>query len=435
MEWNEALLAIVGGFLLLVVLGVPINFALGLSFMPILFIFSTEPPNYVFDLFALITYRHMTGVVLVAVPLFILMGQVLGVTGIGYRMYDGLQRWLGWLKGGLAITTVLTNTVIAAIVGASMISAATTGPFTIPSMVRHGYNKHLAIGAECSGSALAMLIPPSIPMVMYCVVTESSVGHLFMAGIIPGLVLAASFIVLILIRVTLNPSLAPPAPKSSWRKRRESIPSIGAPLLLIMLIMGSLYAGIAGVNEIAGLGTAGAFVLAFAWRDMNRAKFSQILLRTTRLTGFFALLLVCARFMGFGFTYYGISAKFVDWVTGLPVPGVVVIILLMCMYLLLGMLMNASAVILATMPFVLPVILALGYDPIWFGVLLIVNLEMGAITPPVGVNLFTLKAAVPGVEMWDAVIGSIPYMLLMLGMLGLLILFPNLALWLPSTMW
>jgi len=435
MEWYEALLAIVGGFLLLVVLGIPINFALGLSFIPILFLFSAEPPNYVFDLFGLVTFRHMTGVVLVAVPLFILMGQVLGVTEIGYRMFNGLQQWLGWMRGGLAIVTVATNTVVAAIVGASMISAATTGPITIPSMVRHGYNKRLAIGAECSGSALAMLIPPSIPMVMYCVVTESSVGHLFMAGVIPGLILAGSFCALIIIRVSLNPALAPPAPKSSWGKRKKSIPSVGAPLLLVVLIMGSLYTGIAGVNEIAGMGAAGAFILAFAWRDMSREKFSQILLRTTRITGFFALLLVCAKFMGFGFTYYGVSAKFVDWVTGLPVPGVVVIIILMGMYLILGTLMNASAVILVTMPFVLPVILSLGYDPIWFGVLLIVNLQMGAITPPVGVNLFALKAAVPGVEMGDTVMGSLPYMLLMLVMVALLVLFPSIALWLPSTMW
>ena len=280
-----------------------------------------------------------------------------------------------------------------------------------------------------------MLIPPSIPMIMYCVVTDTSIGHLFMAGIVPGLILAAMFSIQIFVRVSLNPSLAPPAPPSSWKERGKSIPGLAPPITLVLIILGALYTGLAGINEIAAIGCAGTFILAFAWRDMDRKKLERILLRTVRLTGFFALLLVCARFMGFGFAYYGISAQFVDWITGLEVSRWVIIVILMGLYLMLGTLMNASAVILVTMPFVLPIILALGYDPVWFGVVLILNLQVGAITPPVGVNLFALKSAVPGVEMSDAFIGSIPFASLMAVMVVLLLLFPDLALWLPGTMW
>lgn len=434
MEWYSALVAMVGLFFLFVLIGIPINFSLGLSFIPLMYFFSGEPLDYVFNLFGMVTFRKLNSLVLVAVPLFVFMGQLFSATRVGFRMYEGFRRWLGWVPGGLAVATVLTNTLFAAICGSSMISTGTTGPVSIPSMVRHGYSKRLALGSECAGSALAMLIPPSIPGIFYCIVTEQSIGRLFMAAIIPGLVLAGLFTISIIVRVKLSPSIAPHGETASWKERSQAVPWLAGPFTLILFILGSLYTGIASVNEMAAIGVLGAFVLGMSYRELSSGTLSIGLIRSVRLMGFFSMIFVCACFMGFGFTYYGISEAFSEWIVGLAAPRVVIFVILMAMYLLMGTMMDASALILVSMPVVLPVILAMGYDPIWFGIMLILNLEIGAITPPVGLNLFALKAAIPDVDLKDAVFGSFPFMIMIIIVMVLLVLFPDLALWLPSRM-
>ncbi|MBU2634738.1 MAG: TRAP transporter large permease [Nanoarchaeota archaeon] len=434
MEWYTSLGAMIGLFLFFILIGIPVNFALGLSFLPLMYFFSGEPFDYVFNLFGMITFRKLNSVVLVAVPLFILMGQLFSVTNVGFRMYEGFRRWLGWMPGGLAITTILTNTLFAAICGASLISAGTTGPVSIPSMVRHGYSRRLALGSECSGSALAMLIPPSIPGIFYCIITEQSIGRLFMAGMIPGLILAGLFIASILFRVHRNPALAPRGESAGWPEKIEALPWIGGPFVVVVFILFSLYSGLAGVNEMAAIGVCGAFVLAFVYREIDLPRLSMSLLKSGRFLGFFGMVFVCACFMGFGFTYYGISQAFSDWVGGLPLHRVNVLIIIMLMYLLLGMIMDASAIILVTMPVVLPIIEKLEYDPIWFGIMLILNLEIGAITPPVGVNLFALKSAIPDIDLRDAIFGSLPFLFMVIVVMVLMVLFPGLALWLPNQM-
>ncbi len=434
MEWYYAVVAIIGFFLLFVFLGIPINFALALSFVPILFFLSGEPPNYVIDLFGLIVYRKLHSFPLVAVPLFVLMGQLFHVARMGERLYIGLERWLNWVPGGLAVATIATTTVFAAVCGSSLVSAGTIGPISIPSMVDRGYNRKLALGSLCAGGTLAMLIPPSIPMIFYCVVTEQSIGRLFMAGLLPGIIISIMMITFTILRVKRNPSLAPRVKAASWGERGQAIPWLAGPIGLILLIFVTLYMGLASVNELASIGVLGAIALGLAYRQLNWRRMSGALLQTTRFLGFFGILFACAVFMGFGLTYYGINAQLSQWITGLEVPRVVVIVILMGLYLLLGMIMDASAIILVTMPAVLPIILALGYDPIWFGIMLILNLEVGAVTPPMGVNLFALKLAVPGVDLRDAIFGSLPYLGLILICMVLLVLFPDIALWLPNTM-
>ena len=434
MEWYEALIAIIGGFLLLVFLGIPINYALGLSFIPILFFFSGERPGYVLDLFGMTAFRKLNTPTIIAVPLFILMGQLFYVTGTGIRMYEGFQRWLGWLPGGLAISTISTTTAFAAICGSSMISAATLGPASIPSMIKQGYSQKLALGSLCAGATLAMLIPPSIPFIFYCVLTEQSIGHLFMAGIVPGIMLSAMFTTLTILMVIRNPSLAPATRRASWEERLKGIPLLAGPLGLIFLIMISLYTGLASVNELAAIGVAGALVLGLVHRELTWSKLLDALLGSMRFVGFAGLLFICAVFMGWGLTYYGVSAQLTQWISSLAVPRVVVLVIIMGIYLLLGMIMDASAIILVTIPVIYPIILQLGYDPIWFGVIFILNLEVGAITPPVGVNLFALKLAVPGTDLRAAIFGSLPYIALIFVGMVLLVLFPDIALWLPGTM-
>ena len=349
-------------------------------------------------------------------------------------MYQGFQRWLGWLPGGLAVSTIGTTTVFAAICGSSMISAGTFGPISIPGMIKQGYSPRLALGSLCGGATLAMLIPPSIPFVFYCVLTEQSIGHLFMAGIVPGIIISAMFVALTIIIVKRNPSLAPPTSLAPWKERLQGIPWLAGPLGLIFLIMISLYTGIAGVNELAAIGVAGAIILGLAYREISWRKLSEALLSTTRFIGFAGLLVVCAVFMGWGLTYYGVSAQLTEWISSLIVPRVVILVILMGLYLLIGMVLDATPIILVTVPVIYPIILQLGYDPIWFGVILILNLEIGAITPPVGVNLFALRLAVPDVAIKDAVFGSLPYIGLIIVGMVLLVLFPDIALWLPSTM-
>lgn len=434
MEWYIALFSIVGLFLVMVLFGIPVNYSLGLSFIPILAFFSNESPQYVFDLFGMIAFRKLGSVVMIAIPMFMLMGQVFATTGVGVRLYEGFRRWLSWLPGGLAVATIMTNTLFAAVCGASLISAGTTGPVSIPSMVKHGYSRRLAAGAECSGSALAMLIPPSIPGIFYCVITEQSIGRLFMAGIVPGVILAALFVIVTIIRVKLNPQIAPKGESSNTTERIKSLPWIGGPLGLIIVIMLALYSGFAGVNEMAALGVCGAVALGLFYRELNLKSLLQGAIRCCRISGFFAMIMVCAVFMGFGFSYFGISQEFSSWIGSLDVPREVILLILMITFLLMGMIMDASALILVSMPVIYPVLQTLNYDPIWFGVILILNLEIGAITPPVGVNLFALKAAVKEIDMSDAIFGSIPFILMIALVIVLLVIFPDLALWLPNTM-
>jgi len=432
MEWYSALIGMIGLFFLFVLAGIPINFALGLSFIPLMYFFSGEPLSYVFNLFGMITFRKLNSIVLVAVPLFILMGQFFAGTNVGFRMYEGFRRWFGWVPGGLSVATIMTNTIFAAICGASMISAGTTGPVSIPNMMRHGYNSRLALGSETAGSALAMLIPPSIPGIFYCIITEQSIGRLFMAGIVPGLILASLFVISIIARVKWNPSIAPKGEVCTWAERYHSIPWIGFPLGLVVFILVALYSGLAGVNEMAAIGVAGALILGFSYRELNKDIFITSLTRSAQFMGFFCMIFVCANFMGFGFTYYGISQAFAGWVGGLEVPRLVILLILMALYLFMGMIMDASALILVSMPVVLPIIETLNYDPIWFGILLILNLEIGAITPPVGVNLFALKAAIPDVDLRDAIFGSVPFIFMVVLVMALTIAFPEMVLWLPG---
>ena len=434
MEWYLALIAIIGLFFVFIFMGIPVNFSLGLSFIPILLFLSPEPPSYVFDLFGMMTFRKLNSLTLVAVPLFILMGQVFSRTDIGLRMYEGFRRWFSWLPGGLAITTILTNTFFAAICGASMIAAGTTGPVSIPSMVKNGYYPRLAAGAETAGSALAMLIPPSIPGIFYCVITEQSIGRLFMAGLLPGILLSSLFMISIVLRVKRNPAMAPKGRKVSMPDRMEALPWIIGPAGLIFLIIFALYSGLAGVNEMAAIGVAGGLILALIHKEMNWSTLAKALLNSTRFIGFFSMVFVCANFMGFGFSYFGVTDAFSGWIHSLAVPRVVILIILMLLYLLMGMIMDASALILVSMPVVFPIIEALGYDPIWFGILLILNLEIGAITPPVGVNLFALKAAIPDLNLKDAVFGSVPFILIIIFVMVLMVIFPDMALWLPNRM-
>ena len=434
MEWYTALITIIGLFFVFLVLGIPVNYSLGLSFIPILLFLSDEPASYVFNLFGMMTFRKLNSIVLVAVPLFILMGQIFARTNIGFRMYEGFRRWLSWMPGGLAVTTVLSNTFFAAICGASMIAAGTTGPISILSMLKNKYSPRLAAGSACSASVLAMLIPPSIPGIFYCVITEQSIGKLFMAGLIPGVIMAVLFIISILVRVKLNPELAPKSSKASMGEKIEALPWMLGPVGLIFLILFALYSGLAGVNEMAAIGLAGGVILAIAYREMSRSALALAIMKCVRFMGFFSMIFVCANFMGFGFSYFGINQAFSEWVGSLEVPRLVILLIFMVTYLIMGMLMDASALILVSMPVIFPIIQQLEYDPIWFGILLILNLEIGAITPPVGVNLFALKAAIPELDLKDAVFGSLPFIAMIVLVMILLIIFPELALWLPSKM-
>ncbi len=435
MEWYQALLFMVGGFVFLVFLGIPINYSLALSFIPIIYFFSGEPADYVLNLFGITIYRKLQNYGLVAAPLFILMGQVFYLTGTGRRLYDGLSRWMGWLPGGLAVSTICTTTIFAAVCGSSSTSASTLGPISITPMLQHKYSARLAVGSLCSGATLAMLIPPSIPFIFYCIVTEQSIGRLFMAGVIPGLMIAAMFIALTMIRCIKNPSLAPIIKMASLKDRLRAIPWIAGPLGIVFALFGSLYTGLAGINELAAIGVFASIILGLVYRELDIHRMIVALTRTVRILGFFGILVSAACFMGFGFSYFGISAQFTGWIASLTIPRVGIIAIIMVLYFFLGMLMDATPLILVTMPIMFPVIVALDFDPIWFGVILILNLEIGAITPPVGVNLFALKLAVPEVDLKDAIFGSLPYIGLVILSMVILVIFPNLALWLPNSMW
>jgi C4-dicarboxylate transporter DctM subunit len=419
--------------LLLLSTGLPIAFSLGMVGVIGFLVFLT--PNDLMQV-ARVVYTHGMSPTLIVVPLFVLMAEIISSSGYGKDIYSALHKWLNWLPGSLASCTVAAAAVFAAVCGSSVATAATVGLVGIPQMLKKGYSKRLACGATAAGGGLGILIPPSLGFIIYGMVTETSIAKLFMAGFVPGIMMAVLLISAITIACAARPALAPRGDERiEWRERFRSLGSVLPIGGLIVVVLGSIYLGVATVEEAAAVGAVGSLVIAAAYRRLTWTVLQSALLTTARVTGMVFFIVFGGMLFAYLVTSLQIPQAMSKFIGSLSVNRWVILAAINVMYLILGCLFEGIAMTVITMPFIFPMITALGFDPIWFGVIMILNIEIGLLTPPVGMNLFVVRGIAPPNVAWsDIIYGSLPFVLVdVVGMI-ILMIFPEIALWLPSQM-
>lgn len=371
---------------------------------------------------------------LTVIPLFILMGQIAFHAGISRKLYDTAYTFLGHLPGGIAMATVGACAGFAAICGSTNASAATMATVALPEMKRLGYDRKLATGTVAAGGSLGILIPPSVIFIVYGIATEQSIGKLFLAGIIPGLILSGLFCLTVYLWARIRPEVAPRGERSSWRARIRSLRGVIETVLLFLLVMGGLFAGFFTPTEAGAVGAGGAIVLALLERRLSWEGFREAMLESTRISCMVLMIVAGATVFGHFLAITRIPYTLASWVAGLPLPNWSIMIMIILVYLIGGCFLDALALVLLTIPIFYPVVVSLGYDPIWFGVIIVLVTQMGVITPPVGVNVYVVSGVAKDVPLEDIFKGAMPFLLALIVCALIMIPFPQLALFLPSLM-
>jgi tripartite ATP-independent transporter DctM subunit len=431
MEWYWVAVGLFGGLLLVLLAGVPVSFSLwGVSLIGLVWLgggFSllADLPGVLF--------HHLNSFVMTAVPLFVLMSMAAEEAGFARLMFDSVRAWFGKVPGSLAMVGVIGCTIFSAICGSSAGTAAAMGVLAIPEYKRAGCDKKLSVGSLAAGGALGILIPPSVPMIFYCVITEQSIGSMFAAGVLPGLLVVVLFLLYIYIRCWINPKLIPALPSVPLRERIRSSSGLIPILIIIILVLGTIYLGIATPTEAAALGAFGTVVMGLATRKLPFKGIFRVAIKAVNLNAFLLLIFMAAVAFGVVGNRAGVAEGFVNWVLSMGLSKWVILIVIQLILLFLGCFMDPSPIILTTTPLFFPVAQSLGFDPIWFGILMVINLEIGCITPPVGFNLFVLRGIGRDfVTMGDIIIGAAPFMGLYALALVLVAFFPQIALFLPN---
>jgi C4-dicarboxylate transporter, DctM subunit len=378
--------------------------------------------------------RTATDAEFAVIPLFLLMGAFASASGMSRELFRASNTFFGHLRGGLGVATIVACGGFAAICGSSVATAATFSKVAYPEMRRFGYPQSFATGVIAAGGSLGIMIPPSTVFAVYGLITEQDIGKLFIAGIIPGFVAVGMYIVTINIIAFLRPSFLPKTPRHSSTERWESIRDIWAVVLLFVFIIGGLYGGLFTATEAAGMGASGAFIISVLRRKLSRADFWRCLIESLRTTAAVFTILIGALIFGYFLTITQTPQKITEFLTSMGLGPYGVLVLIMLMYLVLGCIMDAMAMIILTIPIVFPVIKALGFDPIWFGVIIVMTVELGLIHPPVGMNVFVIKSVIKDVKLSTVFYGVMPFVLTDILRLAILIIFPILATWLPSHM-
>ena len=426
-------LFVVACFLFLLLTGTPVFGALGIT--SVIGILLLQGPRGLGAVPGVI-YDRMSSFTLVAVPLFILMGEIIFVTGIGTDIYTATHRWLNRLPGSLGMSSVAACAIFSSLCGVSVAGAATIGSFAIPEMLKRGYEKGLATGCVAASGGLALLIPPSVALILYGVVGDESVGKLFLAGVVPGVVLALLMMGYILIITTLRPHLAPRVTETvTWRMRFVALWRIWPVLVLILLVLGSIYTGIATPTEAAAVGCAGALVFGVFRKRLNWTVIKQVLRSTMITTGMIMLIFASALLFGYVLTRLQVPQKLAEAVAASQLSNGMVLFLIFSLLYLMGMFMDVVSVILISTPILLPIVLGMGYSSIWFGVVMAIACEIGTETPPVGLNLFVIKGvSPPSVSLMDVIRGALPFAVVETVGLILFVVFPEWLMWLPNMM-
>lgn len=377
-------------------------------------------------------YSTFSSYNLTVIPLFVLMGQVAFHSGISGRLFNAAHKFFGHLPGGVAIATIGACAGFSAVCGSTSATAATMASVALPEMKKYKYDPALATGVVTAGGSLGILIPPSTIFIIYGIMTEQSIGELFMAGIIPGVLLSLFFILSILIWTFFRPEIGPRGPKSTWKDKFKSLSGLIETLVLFMLVMGGLFAGFFTPTEAAGIGAFGTIVIALLGRNLTRAGFKNALFDTTRISCMIFVVVAGATVFGHFLAVTRIPADIGMFVSGLQLHPMIVMAFIIIIYLFLGCLMDSLAMIMLTIPIFFPVVLTLGFDPIWFGVIIVVIAEMGVITPPVGINAYVVAGVARDVPLHIIFKGSLHMLYAMIALAFLLILFPQIVTFLPQ---
>ncbi|WP_414472125.1 TRAP transporter large permease [Microvirga sp. M2] len=413
----------------LLAVAIPVAAAIGVLGLVLEQLFSTMPLSLAMGEIAWSAGRDF---LLVSIPMFILLGEILLRSGVAERMYSAMVKWLSWLPGGLMHSNIGSCAIFAATSGSSVATAATVGTVALPLVNRHGYNERLFLGTLAAGGTLGILIPPSINIIIYAVLTDTSIPKLYLAAIVPGLGLAGLFMALIVAACLFRPSWGGKPIRTTWRERFASLPDLLPPLGIFLVVVGSIYAGIATPTEAASLGVIAALVLAACFRRLSVKMLIEAFENTMRTTAMIMLIIIAAYFLNFVITAIGLTQMITDTVAGLGLSKYEMLLAVVVFYLILGCFMETLSMMITTIPIVAPVMVALGFDPIWLGVVIVVLIEAALITPPVGLNLYVVQSLRTRGSLNDVIIGSIPFVLSMLVLILLLALFPGLALWLPA---
>ena len=422
-------------FLLLFVLlaaGMPIGFAMGVSaFLGTLMLIDTDAALALLGQTAYETARTYD---LSVVPMFVLMGYIAGGAGLSESLYRACNAWLGHRRGGLALATIGGCGAFAAICGSSLATAATMSQIALPEMRRYKYDDRLATGSVAAGGTIGILIPPSVLMVIYGLLTETSITKLFLAGMVPGVLTVFGFMIAISVMTRINPSLGPPAERSTLRQRLLALRDVWGTVVLFLLVIGGLYLGVFSPTEAASIGAVGALLLGilngrFSWQLLYNS-----LMETVKTTAMIFTILIGAILFNNFLILASLPDLISEWITHLPLGHVAILIVILLMYLVLGCLLDSLAMVLLTIPIVFPIISALGFDPIWFGILVVMVVELGLITPPIGMNVFVIKGIAKDVPLESIFRGVMPFVIAQIILIGIIVTFPQIALWLPSTM-
>ncbi len=431
MSIELVILGFFGGLLLSLAAGVPVAFTLG--GVGVVFAFVVWGPQAV-DILASTAYSVGTNYTTIAVPLFILMGETAMVSGVTGEAYKGMDNTIGRFPGGLAIAAVGTACLFGAVSGVSIAACAAVGSMALPEMFKRGYDRKLAIGAVGGGAALDILIPPSILMVLYGLLSNVSVPRLFFAGFVPGFMSAGIFSTYIIVRCIINPRLAPYRSRADLRETIRSLAGLAPLLALIAAVLGSIWFGVATTTEAAGIGALGSILLALGYRKLDWEVTKKIALTTLKMTCMLLFILVGATLFTQLLAYMGVGAHMSEVIANLDIPGWAVIVGMQALVIVLGCFMDPGSIMMITVPIFVPVIVAMGYDPLWFGILLMINAELATLTPPVGTNLFVLKAILPDASLGEIVKGVLPYWFLHVLVMIIVGIFPILVTWLPDLM-
>ena len=436
MEWYWSLALIMGSFFALMMIGVPVVFAF--LAVNIVGMYSLMGGMVALDQLIESMYGSVTVFVLLPITLFVLMGEVMFRSGVAGRMIDALDTWLGNLPGRLSLLAVGSGTLLASLSGASIGTTAMLGSTLAPEMERRGYHKSMSIGPLLGSGGLAIMIPPSGLGVILAVLANVSVGKLLIAIVLPGLVMATLYFTYIVVRCWLSPALAPSYAVESVPMRRRLVLSAKyiLPLsLIIFLVVGLIFLGIATPTEAAALGTAGSFVLAACYRGLNFGIVRASLESTLKIAVMVLVILAAAQAFSQVLAFTGANRHLVGWAVSLPLSPLMLIIFMQVVILILGGFISGVPLMMITLPVFMPVVLKLGYDPIWFSVLFLINIEMAQTTPPHGILLYVMKGvSSPGTTIGQIIRAAVPFLICDAIAMALIMLFPGLALWLPKLM-
>ncbi len=419
------------GFILLglLALSVPVAAALGVLGLFLEWKYSIMPLHLALGE---IVWQNAIEYVLVAIPLFIMLGEILLRAGIAERMYTAMVQWLSWLPGGTMHSNIGSCAIFAASSGSSVATAATVGTVAYPEVARRGYNEPLFLGTLAAGGTLGILIPPSINLIIYGLLTDTSVPQLYLAGFIPGVVLASLFMLTVLIAVLFKPEWGGSAVETSWDQRWASLPHLLPPLGIFVVVVGSIYAGFATPTEAASVGVCAALILAACFKSLNWTMLREAIEGTLRTTAMVMLIIFAALFLNFVLAAVGMTGKLLTLIEGLGVTPMQTLWVVIAFYIIVGCFMETLSMLITTTPLIAPILIGMGFDPVWLGILITILLETALITPPVGVNLYIVHGVRDHGTMNDVIIGASPFVITMFVMIGILVLFPDIALFLPE---